>query len=112
MNNLPVACTLTADQMRCDMSQLLPGLHARASQVQWLADGLEMTFDATSEHLTAILNTVDRERHCCAFLTFSVVVPAGRTPIVLRVSGPEGTSEFLSQLGIGEPANGLTHPAP
>jgi hypothetical protein len=100
MSQLPVACTLTADQMRCDMAQLLPGLHARASAVRWIDNGLRMTFDASSEHLTAILTTVDRERHCCAFLAFDIAVPAGKAPFELTLHGPDGTIEFLKQLGL------------
>ncbi len=104
MSTLPVACTLSPEQMRCDMAQLLPGLCVTATTVNWLADGIRLTFDASSENLTAILKTVDRERHCCAFLTFDIVVPPGRAPMSLTLRGPEGTTEFLSQLGLDSPS--------
>jgi hypothetical protein len=103
MTPAPLACTLTADQMRCNAAELLPALQARSAQTVWHANGLQFAFDASSEHLSAIVRTIDRERSCCAFLTFDLSVPAEGRPITLAVHGPEGTREFLEQLG-------LTHP--
>jgi len=100
MSTTPLACTLTPDQQRCDAATLLPGLQSRAVHLAWLPDGVQLTFDATSENLSAILHTIDRERHCCAFFTFVLTIPADAHPLALSLSGPEGTRAFLEQLGI------------
>jgi hypothetical protein len=100
MTPAPVACTLTPDHQRCDAAILLPGLRARSSHAAWLANGMELTFAATAENISAIVSTVERERKCCAFLTFALTVPAESQPIVLTLHGPEGTREFLTQLGL------------
>lgn len=96
----PLACTLTADQLRCDAAVLLPGLQTRATHLTWLPEGMQLIFEATTDNLSAILGAVERERRCCAFFTFELLVPSGGQPVVLKVHGPEGTRDFLEQLGL------------
>lgn len=96
----PIACTLTPDQLRCQADVLLPGLAARAESCTMSDTGVQMMFMPTSEHLTAIATTIDRERHCCAFLTFRLTVPASEGPLMLELTGPPGTREFLSGLNL------------
>jgi len=38
---------------------------------------------------------VSNERKCCPFLTFQLVVSAAEGPVWLRLTGAEGTREFL-----------------
>jgi hypothetical protein len=38
---------------------------------------------------------VDIERQCCRFLRFQLTIEPGADSIVLEVTGPEGTREFL-----------------
>ena len=57
-----------------------------------------MQFAASSDTLQAIAQVVDAERQCCQFLEFRLTVAAGLGPIVLEVSGPDGTAEFLKEL--------------
>jgi hypothetical protein len=51
--------------------------------------------------LTAIAQTIDAERQCCRFLTFTVTVEPDGGPISLAVTGPPGTREFLDALIAG-----------
>lgn len=96
----PLACTLSPDQLRCQTAELLPGLSRRSERGEYGADGLCLWFAATSENLEAILGAIDKERTCCAFLTFRVDVPATGAPVRLCVSGPPGTVDFLAGLGL------------
>ena len=44
------------------------------------------------------MKAVSAERHCCEFLRFQITVePPGR-PVVLDLTGPPGTREFLTAL--------------
>jgi hypothetical protein len=100
MTEREVACSLTPGELRCQASELLPGLAAQARNGEWTDLGMRLRFLATSAQLNAITQTIDRERACCAFLTFRLEVPAAGAELVLDVSGPEGTQEFLAGLGV------------
>ena len=103
MTTPPVACTLTPGEMHCQAAELLPGLTARAESGEWTEIGMELRFIPTSANLAAVTKAIDRERECCAFLTFRLDVPAVHGEFVLAVSGPTGTREFLSELGLTLP---------
>lgn len=100
MTSIPIACTLTPDQLRCESAELLPGLWSLAESRTWTSVGIQLVFAPRSEHLQTIARVVDRERVCCSFLTFRLDIPAGGGPFVLDVSGPAGTTEFLTGLGL------------
>lgn len=102
MRRQPVACTLSPDQRRCNASDLLPGLSARARSSEWTSDGIRFTFAAHTTTLEAIAKAIESERRCCAFLTFRLVVPEGAGDFVLELTGPPGTREFLEDLGLGD----------
>jgi hypothetical protein len=113
MRDLPVACTLTPDDLRTRRAGLLPGLMRLVRHAAPLAYGYRYQFDATSEALTAIAHAIDAERQCCRFLRFHLVVEPDGGPIALEVTGPPGTREFLADLAAnaGEPAQPITERA-
>jgi hypothetical protein len=57
-----------------------------------------MRLRMASEVLAAILRVIDAERQCCQFLRFQLTVEAGRGPVVLDLTGPPGTQEFLGAM--------------
>jgi hypothetical protein len=46
----------------------------------------------------AILRSEEAERRCCRFLRFGITVEPDAGPIILELSGPPGTREFVSAL--------------
>ena len=44
------------------------------------------------------LGAIDAERRCCRFLRFRLTVEPDEGPMVLELTGPEGTRDFLSVL--------------
>ena len=94
----PVACTLTPEQLRCDSAELLPGLSKVSSSQVWTPTGIRFLFEPASTALQEIARVIDRERKCCAFLTFRLEVPDGGRDFQLELSGPPGTREFLAGL--------------
>jgi hypothetical protein len=46
----------------------------------------------------AIGRAVDAERRCCRVLRFAIVVEPDEGPIVLELTGPPGTREFVAAL--------------
>lgn len=109
MNELPVACTLSAEELRTGRAGLLPGLIASASEHHLAGDALSLRFEAHPGILERIAAVIERERQCCAFLRFELVVPPVGGPMRLEVSGPPGTAELLAAL-VRDAAD-ATHPA-
>jgi hypothetical protein len=98
MPDVPVACTLSPDALRVRREGLLADLLVRADSLELTADGLQVRFSSTSDALPAIARVVEAERQCCRFLRFVVTVEPAGGPIVLELSGPAGTREFLAAL--------------
>ena len=98
MTDLPIACTLTPQALRIRREGLLADLVRRAAAYDELPDGVRLRFAASSETLSTIARAVDAERDCCRFLRFAITVEPDGGPMVLDISGPPGTREFLAGL--------------
>jgi hypothetical protein len=101
MRDLPVACTLAADELSSRREGLLPGLIARATSRVALDDGYRLTFPPAPGLLAEVARVIDAERQCCRFLRFQLVVDQDCAPITLEVTGPDGTRAFLADLIAG-----------
>ncbi len=103
MRDLPVACSLSADELGVRRQALLPGLLALATGHHDLEQGRRLTFPPAAGTLDAIARAIDAERHCCPFLRFALTVDQADAPFTLDITGPPGTKEFLADL-LGESA--------
>lgn len=95
---LPIVCSLDAAALAARRSGLLAGLAGAATARVPLADGLQLTFAASSATLDLIARTIDAERQCCRFLTFRLTVAPDSGAFALDITGPAGTREFLAAL--------------
>lgn len=98
MPDLPVACTLGPAALKARREALLADLVRRADKHEDLSDGQRLTFPASDDVVSLIGQAINAERQCCRFLRFRLVVEPADGPIVLELTGPEGTREFLSDL--------------
>ncbi|BCM92684.1 hypothetical protein IAD21_04566 [Abditibacteriota bacterium] len=96
-NFIPLACTLTAEQLREGRGDLLPGLMERADEVSELKNGVQLRFAPRPGLLVELAGVIEREQTCCQFLSFRLEV-APQAAVVLEVTGPEGTRELLRSL--------------
>jgi hypothetical protein len=96
-----IVCTLDDSEFHRRRTDLLPGLLARSSSAEPLADGMRWRFEPGDGLLAQIAAVVDAERRCCRFLRFDLTVEPDLGPIWLSATGPAGTREFLSSLGEG-----------
>ena len=94
----PIACAFTPAAIRGGRAGLLPGLADLADKLERTADGYRLTFNAPSDVLRAIADTIDAERQCCRWLRFDLSVAPSNGPIELTVTGPEGGPDFLAAL--------------
>jgi hypothetical protein len=98
MPDLPIACTLTADDLLARREGLISDLLRRAEGHEDLGEGLRFRFAPTEDTLSTIAQAVDAERRCCRFLRFAITVEPDGGPMFLELSGPTGTREFLAAL--------------
>jgi hypothetical protein len=95
---LPIACTLSAEQLTAERDTLLTGLADHAVQRTPLPGGIRLRFPATAERMRQIDTVVRREHECCPFLDFHVGLALGGSSLTLDVTGPEGTDRMLALL--------------
>jgi hypothetical protein len=98
MTELPVACTLDPAALVARREGLMADLRRRADAHEELADGHRLRFTAAGDTLALIVRAIDAERRCCRFLRFRLTVEPDEGPMVLELTGPEGTRDFLSVL--------------
>ena len=98
MTDLPVACTLGPDALKARREGLLNDLVRRAAAREELADGHRFHFTADADLLALVARAIDAERRCCRFLRFRLTVDPDEGPVVLELTGPEGTRDFLTAL--------------
>ena len=98
MADLPIACTLSPAALKVRRENLLNALLHRADEGRELPDGHRLRFAAEGDILSEIARTVEAERQCCRFLRFTVTVEPDDGPIVLDLTGPAGTREFLAAM--------------
>ncbi len=96
-NAIPLACTLTPQQLREGRGDLLPGLIERADEVTDLENGVRLAFAPRAGLLVELAGVMEREQTCCQFLSFRLDVEP-KTAVVLEVTGPDGTRELLRSL--------------
>jgi len=94
--NLPIACTLTPDALSARKAGLLARVVRQAVARVDLEDGVRLTFPAAS--LADVASVIDAERTCCRFLRFTLVVEPDSGPLLLALTGPPGTREFVDAL--------------
>ena len=113
MSDIPVACLLTAPELRQRRRTVLAAFRAAQLEVKELADanaeGFAFRVAASVAQLSSLAELIELERQCCHFLRFSLTVEPGDGPIWLTLTGPAGTREFLRhELGFvrdpGDPA--------
>jgi hypothetical protein len=98
MADLPIVCTLTPAALNTRREELLSQLLRRAQAHEELPQGHRWRFAASDDILTTIARAIEAERQCCRFLRFSITVEADGGPILLELTGPPGTREFVAAL--------------
>jgi hypothetical protein len=98
MTDLPIACTLDPATRRTRRDGLLRELVRQAEHRDERSHGYHLRFAASEDALTLIVRAINAERLCCRFLKFTLTVEPDEGPILLDLTGPPGTREFLSAL--------------
>jgi hypothetical protein len=98
MNDLPIACSLTAPELQTRRTEVLQKVRAAALEEQERDDGFAYRFPSNESLLADLLSLIRLEHQCCPFLRLSLTVEPGDGPIWLELTGPDGTKEFLNSI--------------
>ena len=94
-DDLPIACTLDGRALSGRVSELRTGVLASAEAVERLPDGYRWRFRSEPGLFARLGAVIDAERHCCRFLRFAIDTEPGLGSVILEVTGPPGTADFL-----------------
>jgi len=101
-----VACSLTTAEFRNRETNLLAQFRSRVVETTELQDGYAFRIPGNASRIRLVAELIVAERECCPFLTFELVAEANKGPMIVRVTGPGGTKEFLRTIlgKAGDPA--------
>jgi hypothetical protein len=104
MAKLGVACSLDGAALAARQGELRGGVLGEAQSVERLPNGYRWRFDTRPDLLGRLGPILDAERRCCRFLSIALNAEADLGAVVLEITGPEGTPEFLEDwIGDGTP---------
>lgn len=93
--NIPAACSLSDAEFRERQATLLARFRSIVIKTEELPDGYRFTIPEDDHWIVAVAELIAAERRCCRFLKFELMVTSSHEPVVLSVTGPEGTKDFL-----------------
>lgn len=93
-----LSCKLSPTELQARRAKLIPGLFKRAQHVQDIADGVQFEFAHQPGLIPELAGIIEQEQDCCSFLRFELSAEAGAGAVVLKVTGPVGTTQMLRSL--------------
>ena len=94
-DDMPVACCLTSAELREREATLLAQFRSAVIETEELLDGYAFRVPGDRKLVALVAEMIVAERECCPFFTFELVAQPGMGPVVVRVTGPAGTKDFL-----------------
>jgi hypothetical protein len=94
-DDLPIACCLTSAELREREATLLAQFRSVVIRTEELRDGYAFRVPGDGKCIAMIAKMIVAERECCPFLTFELVAQPNMRQIIVRVTGPAGTKDFL-----------------
>ena len=98
LDNTPIACSLTTAELRDREATLLAQFKSAVVETEELQDGYTFRLPEDGESIQVVANLIMAERECCPFLAFNLVAQPNKGPVIVRVTGPTGTKEFLRSI--------------
>jgi hypothetical protein len=95
LDNMPIACSLTTAEFRDREAKLLAQFRSAFIETEELQEGYAFRLSGDGEWIGLIAELMVAERECCPFLAFEVIALPNKGPLIVRVTGPDGTKEFV-----------------
>ena len=97
-DKMPIACSLTTVELRDREAKLLAQFRSALIETEEIQDGYAFHLPGEDKWIRLVVELIVSERECCPFLTFKVTALPNMGPVIVRVTGPAGTKEFLRTL--------------
>lgn len=97
-DTIPILCSLTSAELREREATLLAQFRSAVVATEELQEGYAFRLSGDGKALGLIAELMVAERECCPFLTFEIVALPNKGPVILRVTGPAGTKEFVKSV--------------
>ena len=97
-DDLPIACTLSNADFRKREATVLAEFKSALIATEELADGYGFRIPGDRKWLAVVTELISAERECCPFLKFELIADSNMGPLMLRITGPAGTKEFLKSI--------------
>ena len=94
-DDMPIACCSTSAEPGERAVTLLAQFRSAVIGTEELQDGYAFRVPGDGKWITIIAKMIVAERECCLFLTFEFVAQPSMGPVIVRVTGPTGTKDFL-----------------
>lgn len=94
----PVACCLSDAELRQREATLLAQFKDALTATEELPDGYAFRIPGEKRWLALVADLIIAERECCPFLTFQLTAEPKMGALTIRITGPEGTKEFLRSI--------------
>ena len=95
LDNMPIACSLTTAEFRDREAKLLAQFRSAVIETEELQEGCAFRLSGRGEWIGLIAELMVAERECCPFVAFEVIALPNKGPLIVRVTGPDGTKEFV-----------------
>jgi hypothetical protein len=94
-DDMPVACCLTSAELREREETILAQFRSAVIDTEELLNGYAFRVSGDRKSVALTAEMIVAERECCPFLTFEFVAQPSMGPVIVRVTGPAGTKDFL-----------------
>lgn len=94
-DGVPIACTLSDPEFRRREATLLARFKSAVIATEEVPDGYAFRMPGNNKWVALISELIAAERACCPFLTFELAATPNMGPLILRITGPAGTKDFL-----------------
>jgi hypothetical protein len=94
-DKVPIACSLTTGELRAREETLLTQFRSGVVETGEHQNGYAFRIPGEASWIRLVAELMVVERECCPFLTFELTAEPNHGPMIMRVTGPVGTKEFL-----------------
>lgn len=91
-----VTCKLSSVELQHYKIEVIALLKDNILKKEELSNGYQCTFTGSDKTLDQVITFIKAERQCCNFLTFNIVIEDDQSNIILNITGPDGTKEFIN----------------